>query len=74
VVGPQVHHGLTVAGGRSSPELSLAAALGHGGVPRRQRRQEGGAGTLVVGSPRGRGVARRASGSGERSSVAALGV
>jgi hypothetical protein len=40
-----------VADGQSSPELGLAAALGHGGLPRRHGRQEGGAGTLVVGSP-----------------------
>jgi hypothetical protein len=64
---------LTVAGGQSSPKLGLVAALGHGGLPRRHGRQEGGAGTLVAGSPRAEG-ARRASGSGERSSVAALGV
>jgi hypothetical protein len=43
--------GLIVAGGRSSPELSLVAAPGHGGLPRRHGRQEGGAGTLVAGSP-----------------------
>jgi hypothetical protein len=42
---------LTVAGGRSSLELGLAAAPGHGGLPRRHGRQEGGTGTLVVGSP-----------------------
>jgi hypothetical protein len=44
-----------VAGGRSSPELGLAAAPGHGDSPQRHRRQEGGAGTLVVGSPRAEG-------------------
>jgi hypothetical protein len=43
---------LTVVGDRSSPELSLAAALGHGGLPWRHGKQEGGAGTLVAGSPR----------------------
>jgi hypothetical protein len=53
---------LTVAGGRSSPELDLAAAPGHGGLPRRHERQEGGTGSLVVGSPR---AVRRASGGGE---------
>jgi hypothetical protein len=42
---------LTMAGGRSSSELGLAGAPGHGGLPRRHRRQEGGAGTLAVGSP-----------------------
>jgi hypothetical protein len=41
-----------VAGGWSSPELSLATAPGHGGLPRRHGRQEGGMGTLVAGSPR----------------------
>jgi hypothetical protein len=41
-----------MVGGRSSPELGLAAALGHGGLPWRHRRKEGGAETLVVGSPR----------------------
>jgi hypothetical protein len=41
-----------VADGWSSPELGLAAALGHGDLPWRHGRQEGGAGTLVVGSPR----------------------
>jgi hypothetical protein len=42
---------LTVAGGRSSPELGLAAVSEHDGLPWRQRRQEGGTGTLAVGSP-----------------------
>jgi hypothetical protein len=60
-----------VAGGWSSPELSLAAAPGHGDLPRRHGRQEGGVGILVAGLPQ---AARRASGSGERSSAAALGV
>jgi hypothetical protein len=46
---------LTVAGGRSSPELGLDTAPGHGGLPRRHGRQEGGAGTLVAGSPRAEG-------------------
>jgi hypothetical protein len=46
---------LTVAGGRSSPELGLAAAPGHGGLPRRRERQEGSTGTLVAGSPRAEG-------------------
>jgi hypothetical protein len=41
-----------VVGGWSSPEVSLAAAPGHGDLPGRHGRQEGGAGTLVVGSPR----------------------
>jgi hypothetical protein len=41
-----------VAGGRSSSELSLAATPGHGGLPRRHEKQEGGARTLVAGSPR----------------------
>jgi hypothetical protein len=41
-----------VAGGRSSLELSLAAAPGHIDLPWRHGRQEGGAGTLVAGSPR----------------------
>jgi hypothetical protein len=40
-----------VAGGRSSPELDLAAAPRHSGLSRRHGRQEGGVGTLVVGSP-----------------------
>jgi hypothetical protein len=62
---------LTVAGGRSSPELGLAAAPGHGGLPRRHGRQDGGEGTLVVGSPQ---AARRASGGGERNSAAVLDV
>jgi hypothetical protein len=44
-----------VAGGRSSPELGLAAALGHDDLPRRHEKQEGGVGTLVVGSPRAEG-------------------
>jgi hypothetical protein len=48
VAGPRVHRG--PHSGRR-PELSLAAALGHDGLPRRHRRQEGGAGTLAVGSP-----------------------
>jgi hypothetical protein len=47
--GPTVD--LTVAHAQSSPELGLAAALGHGDLPRRRQRQKGGAGTLVVGSP-----------------------
>jgi hypothetical protein len=42
---------LTVAGGRSSPELGLVAPPGHDGLPRRHQRQEGSAGTLAVGSP-----------------------
>jgi hypothetical protein len=42
---------LTVADGWSSLELGLAAALGHGDLPRRHERQKGGAGTLAVGSP-----------------------
>jgi hypothetical protein len=46
---------LTVAGGQSSLELGLAAVLGHGGLPRRHGRQEGGAGTLVVDSPQAEG-------------------
>jgi hypothetical protein len=54
-----------VADGRSSPELGLAAAPRHGGLPRRHGREEGGAGTLVAGSPRVEGGARWASGSGE---------
>jgi hypothetical protein len=62
---------LTVAGGRGSPELSLAAVPGHGGLPWRHRRQEGGTGILAVGSP---WVARWASGGGQRSSAAAIGV
>jgi hypothetical protein len=41
-----------VAGGRSSPELDLVAAPGHGDLPQRHGRQEGGAGTLVAGLPR----------------------
>jgi hypothetical protein len=44
-----------VAGGRSSPELGLTVAQGHGGLPRRHGRQEGSTGTLVVGSPRAEG-------------------
>jgi hypothetical protein len=46
---------LTVASGQRSLELGLAAAPGHGGLPRRYGRQEGGAGTLVAGSPRAEG-------------------
>jgi hypothetical protein len=46
---------LTVAGGRSSPELGLAAAPRHSGLPRRHGRQEGGVRTLVAGSPRAEG-------------------
>jgi hypothetical protein len=39
VAGPRVHHGLPpVADGKSSPELVLAAALGHGGSLRGRRR------------------------------------
>ncbi len=35
VAGPRVHRGLPpVADGKGSPELGLAAALGHGGSPR----------------------------------------
>jgi hypothetical protein len=40
---------LTVAGGRSSPELDLAAAPGHDDLPWRHGRHEGGVGTLVAG-------------------------
>jgi hypothetical protein len=40
---------LTMAGGRSSSELILAAAPGHGDLPRRHGRQKGGAWTLVAG-------------------------
>jgi hypothetical protein len=43
--------GLTGASGRSAPELGIAATPGHGGLPRRHRRQEGGVGSLAVGSP-----------------------
>jgi hypothetical protein len=46
---------LTLAGGRSSPELGLAAALGHDDLPQMHGRQEGGAGTLVASSPRAEG-------------------
>jgi hypothetical protein len=46
---------LTVAGGRSSPELDIAAAPGHGDLPRWHGRQKGGAGTLVAGSPWAKG-------------------
>jgi hypothetical protein len=63
-----------VAGGRSSPELSLAASPGHGGLPRRHGRQEGDAGTLVVRSPRTEVAVRRTNDSGEQSSVATIGV
>jgi hypothetical protein len=42
---------LKVAGGRSLSKLGLAAALGHGDLPRRHGRQKGGAGTLAVSSP-----------------------
>jgi hypothetical protein len=44
-----------VAGGWSSPELSLAAAPGHGDLPRRHGRQEGGVGILVAGLPQAEG-------------------
>jgi hypothetical protein len=46
---------LTVADGRSSPELGLAAAPGRGSLLRRYERQEGDAGTPVAGSPRAEG-------------------
>jgi hypothetical protein len=46
---------LTVAGGRTSSELGLAAASGHDDLPRRHGRQEGGVGTLVAGSPQTEG-------------------
>jgi hypothetical protein len=49
---PRVVDRARVAGGRSSPELGLAAAPGHGDLPRRHGRQKGGVGTLVAGSPR----------------------
>jgi hypothetical protein len=48
VAGPRVHR--RPHSGRR-PELDLAAALGHGDLARRNGRQKGGAGTLVVGSP-----------------------
>jgi hypothetical protein len=48
VAGPRVQRG--PHSGRRL-ELSLVAALGHGGLPRRHQRQEGGVGTLAVGSP-----------------------
>jgi hypothetical protein len=41
-----------VVSGRRSPELGLAAAPGQDDLPRRHGRQDGGAGTLVAGSPR----------------------
>jgi hypothetical protein len=63
-----------VAGDQSSPKLGLATTSGHGGLPQRHGRQEGGTGTLVAGSPRAEGAVRRASGGGERSLVATLGV
>jgi hypothetical protein len=44
-----------VAGTRSSLELGLAATPGHGGLLWRHGRQEGGAGTLVAGSPQAEG-------------------
>jgi hypothetical protein len=40
-----------VAGGQSSPELGLVAALRHDDLPRRHERQKGSAGSLAVGSP-----------------------
>jgi hypothetical protein len=40
-----------VAGGWSSPELGLEAVPGHDSFSWRHRRQEGGTGTLAVGSP-----------------------
>jgi hypothetical protein len=52
VAGPRVHHG--PHSGRR-PELGLAATLRHGDLPRRHRRQKGGVGTLVAGSPRAEG-------------------
>jgi hypothetical protein len=55
VVGPRSTVDLTVADGRSSPELSLAAAPGQGDLLRRHGRQKGGVGTLVEGSPRAEG-------------------
>jgi hypothetical protein len=42
---------LTMAGGQSSPELGLVAALRHDDLPRRHERQKGSAGSLAVGSP-----------------------
>jgi hypothetical protein len=53
VAGPRVHRG--PHSGRTSPELGLAVGPGHGDLPRRHGRQEGGAGTLVAGSPRAKG-------------------
>jgi hypothetical protein len=57
----------TVAGGQSTLELGLVAALRHDDLPRRHERQKGSAGSLAVASP-------WASGGGEQSSVVALGV
>jgi hypothetical protein len=65
---------LTVAGGRSSPELGLAAVSEHDGLPWRQRRQEGGHGNPSGGLTLGGEAARRASGGGERSSMMVIGV
>jgi hypothetical protein len=42
----------TVAGGRSSPELGLVAALGHSDMLQRHGLQEGSMRTLGAGSPR----------------------
>jgi hypothetical protein len=50
VAGPWVHRG--PHSGRSSPELGLAAAPGHGDLPWRHGRQESGMGILMAGSPR----------------------
>jgi hypothetical protein len=44
-----------MAGGRSSPELSLATAPGHGDLTRRHGRQDGDVGTKVAGLPRAEG-------------------
>jgi hypothetical protein len=48
VAGPRVHRG--PHSGRRR-ELDLAAVPGHGGLPWRHRRQEGGTGPLAEGSP-----------------------
>jgi hypothetical protein len=65
---------LTVAGGRSSPELGLAAALGHGDLLRRHERKKGRCGDPSGGLTLGGEAVRWASGGGEQSAVATLGV
>jgi hypothetical protein len=63
-----------VAGDRSSPELSLAAAPGHGGLRAEAREARGRRGDPSGILTSSGGATRRASSCGERSSAVALGV